>query len=275
MDFAALFPVSQPLIGMVHLPPLPGSPRYEGDFELVRRRALTDAATLAAGGMDGLLIENFHDAPFRKQDVEPHTMIAMALLVREIVQAVELPCGVNVLRNDARAALALAHLCGAAFIRVNVHVGAMVTDQGVIEGNAYETLRYRRELGANVALLADVFVKHAVPLAPLDLDQMARDTVYRGLADGLIVSGSGTGITCDLNEVQRVRNAVPQVPLLVGSGVAADNVGEFLRVADGVIVGTSLKCRGEVSQPVDLERVRALVRAARAAAGARGEAAQR
>jgi len=275
MDFAALFPTPQPLIGMVHLRPLPGSPRYEGDFEVVRRRALTDAATLAAGGMDGLLIENFHDAPFRKQAVEPHTIVAMTLVVREIVQAVDLPCGVNVLRNDALAALALAHLCGAGFIRVNVHVGAMVTDQGLIEGNAYETLRYRRELGANVALLADVCVKHAVPLAPLDLGQMARDTVHRGLADGLIVSGSGTGTVCDLDEVRRVREAVPQVPLLIGSGVAADNVGEFLRVADGVIVGTSLKRGGEVSQPVDLERVQALVHAARAAAGAQDEAARR
>jgi membrane complex biogenesis BtpA family protein len=172
---------------------------------------------------------------------------------------VGIPVGVNVLRNDSRSALAIAAVTGASFVRVNVHTGAMVTDQGVIEGDAYETVRYRRQLGVEVKILADVFVKHATPLGTLSIEQAARDTAYRGLADALIVTGPGTGEPTEMADVLRVKEAVPDIPLLVGSGVHEGNVAQLLSVADGVIVGTSLKQDGVTTNPVDERRVAGLM----------------
>jgi len=173
------------------------------------------------------------------------------------------PLGVNVLKNDARAALAVAAAVGAEFIRVNVHAGAVLADQGIVQSDAYGTLRDRRLLGVDVAIFADVGGKHAVPLAPVELEQTARDLVHRGLADALVVSGPATGQATPLAEVKRVRSAVPNVPLLIGSGVTAETAAEFLSVADGLIVGTSVKRDGDVEQPVDRARVEKLVAAAR------------
>ena len=205
-----------------------------------------------------MIVENFHDVPLAKDRVGPHTSAAMALLVEEVRQSVEVPVGVNVLRNDARAALAIAAVCGAAFIRVNVHIGALVTDQGLLEGRAYETLRYRKELGAPVALFADVLVKHAVPLGPVDLAQVAADTVHRGLADALVISGTGTGKPVDPEDLRVVQQALPGTPLLIGSGLHASNAAPLLPFVHGAIVGTSLKHDGDVHQPVDPARVQSL-----------------
>lgn len=251
------------LIGMVHLPPLPGSPRWEGSMDEVVTVAVADARALVAGGMDALLVENYGDVPFTAARVEAATVAAMAVAVREIHRAVPgTPLGVNVLKNDARAALAVACAAGARFVRVNVLAGAVVADQGVVQSAAYETLRDRRLLGADVKIFADVQGKHAVSLAAVELEQRARDLVHRALADGLVVSGAATGEATSAADVKRVRSAVPDVPLLVGSGVTPDTVAELLAVADGVIVGTSLKRSGDVRAPVDPERVRRLVTAA-------------
>ena len=252
------------LIGMVHLPPLPGSPRWAGSMERATAQALADAGALAEGGMDALLVENYGDVPFSPGRVEPSTVAAMAVIVAALRAALpDILLGVNVLKNDGRAALAVACAAGARFIRVNVHAGAVVADQGLVQSDAYHTLRDRRLLGADVELFADVQGKHAVPLAPVELEQEARDLVHRGLADALVVSGRATGEATPIADVKRVRSAVPRVPLLVGSGVTADTVGELLSIADGVIVGTFLKRDGDVRGPVDPARVRRLVAAAR------------
>jgi membrane complex biogenesis BtpA family protein len=136
----------------------------------------------------------------------------------------------------------------------------MVTDQGVIEGNAYETVRYRQQIAPLTQIFADVHVKHAAPLGNPDIESSARDTVERGLADGLIVSGTGTGQATDLAELERVRRAVPRTRILIGSGVTKDNVNDYLQHADGVIVGTSLKFGGRVGNHVDAKRVAALAK---------------
>ena len=251
------------LLGVVHLRPLPGSPRWRGNLESVIEFAVRDARAYARGGAHALFLENFGDIPFTKTSVAPETIAAMAAAGRAIRQAVPLPLGFNVLRNDARAALALCAVCGGAFIRVNVHTGAMLTDQGLIEGNACETLRYRQRLCPRVRIFADVHVKHAVPLGHWTLQDAARDTVQRGLADALIVSGAGTGLAAELADLERVRRAAPATPILLGSGVTLANVRDFLPAADGFIVGTSLKVGGKVSNPVDPKRVAALVRALR------------
>lgn len=252
------------LIGMVHLIPLPGSPRWDGSMERAIAAALHDARALADEGIDALLVENHGDAPFTPGRVEPATIAAMAVILAAVRAAVPgVALGVNVLKNDARAALALACAAGAGFIRVNVHAGAVVADQGLVQSDAYATLRDRRLLAADVKIFADVQGKHAAPLAPVELEQEARDLVHRGLADGLVVSGKATGEATPMADVKRVRSAAPGVPLLVGSGVTADSVAELLAVADAVIVGTSVKRDGDVRNPVDPARVRRLVAAAR------------
>lgn len=248
------------LIGVVHLLPLPGSPRWRGEIQEVTARAVTDARTYERGGADAVFIENFGDMPFTKGVVPPETVAAMGVAGAAVRAAVTIPVGFNVLRNDARAALGLCAACDASFIRVNVHCGAMLTDQGVIEGQAFDTLRRRRELCPEVALLADVHVKHAVPLAPMAIETAARDTLERGLADGLILSGTGTGQTTDLEDVRRVRTSCPGARLFVGSGITTGNVADYLSLVDGVIVGSSLKLHGRVANRVDGRRVAALAR---------------
>jgi uncharacterized protein len=256
------------LIGMVHLLPLPGSPRWNlhgGGMEPVLAQAQADALALVQGGMEGVIVENFGDIPFLPGRVSPETCAAMTMAVGAVREVVgnEIPLGVNVLRNDAATALGIATVTGADFIRVNVHTGTMFTDQGPLYGAAHETLRMRRALGAGISICADVHVKHALPPAGASLAESARDTARRGLADVLIVSGSGTGEPVDLDTVAQVRAAVPERPLWIGSGVTADRVAELLEMADGVIVGSALQKDGRAGQAVELDRVRAFVHAAR------------
>jgi len=234
-------------------------------MERATAAALADARALVEGGIDALLIENYGDVPFGLDPVPPSTVAAMAVIAREVRRALPgTPLGLNVLKNDPRAALAIATAVDAAFIRVNVHAGAVVADQGVVQPEAYHLLRDRRLLGAEVAIFADVGGKHAVPLAPVDIEQTARDLVYRGLADALVVSGRATGDATPVADVKRVRGAVPHVPLLVGSGVTAETANELLSIADALIVGTWLKHDGDVRKSVDPARVRKLVGAVRA-----------
>ena len=258
-----LFGSSKVIIGVAHLLPLPGSPRWNGDLERVLDRARRDAYALASGGVNGVIVENLGDMPLHKDRVGPHTVAAMTMAVNAVMQEADLPVGINVLRNDAKAAIAIAAATGARFIRVNVHTGAMVADEGIIEGRAAETLRYRQELKADVKILADVMVKHAVPLGDQDLALAARAARDRGLADGLVVSGTLTGERTSLADVVAVKNSVPEVPVLVGSGLDEADIHELLTRAHGAIVGTGLKIDRILDNPVDPARVARLVSLAR------------
>jgi membrane complex biogenesis BtpA family protein len=258
--FGALFGGVKPLIGMIHLPPLPGSPRG-GSLRDALDAAAADAETLGGAGVDGLIVENYGDAPFAKDRVPAVTVAAMTAVARELRRVHNVPLGVNVLRNDAESALSIAHVAGADFIRVNVHVGAVVADQGVIEGKARETLSLRKALGASVLLFTDVRVKHARPLGGDggDVVAEARDATLRGLADALILSGPATGARADPAELRRVKAALPRTPVLVGSGVDAGNLEEFWAVADGWIVGSALKKSGDPAERVDPVRAREIL----------------
>ena len=263
----SLFQTQKPIIGVIHLLPLPGSYGWNGDLDEVLIRAEQEAMALASGGVDGIIFENFFDAPFARDRVDVATACAMTLCGKKIVEASKLPVGVNVLRNDAQTALAIATVCGAQFVRVNVLSGAMLTDQGIIQGDAQSVLNYRRQISANgsIKIFADVMVKHAYPLSQeLEIGQVAKETVERARADGVIVSGVGTGSTPELKDLKRVKEATPETPILVGSGASTENVGDLLEYADGIIVGTSIKRKGNVSNPVDVDRVRMLVEAVRA-----------
>ncbi len=250
--FAARF-TPRAVFGMVHLEPLPGSPQFRS-LDAVIAAAVQDAKAIRAGGCDGLVIENYGDKPFTRGRVEAETVAAMTRVVVEVTREVGLPFGVNVLRNDALSALAIAAATGAAFIRVNVHTGVMATDQGIIEGDAYATLRKRAMLAPDVLLFADYLVKHATPLGEVS----AKDLRERGLADALIITGVATGAAADPSRLRSVRENV-DAPLLIGSGLTAENAAQF-QVADAAIVGTSLKTNGVV----DARRVEAVVRAFKA-----------
>jgi len=244
------------LIGMVHLKALPGSPNYSGDLDYVEAIAIADAQALIAGGVAGIMVENFGDVPFFKDRVPTITITAMTRIIRSIVELSDIPVGVNVLRNDAKAAISIAAATGAKFIRVNVHIGAMQTDQGIIEGLASETLRLRENLGPGIAILADVGVKHAAAIdEDWTLEQESRDCWHRGLADALIISGKGTGMSTKIEDLVIVKNAVPDAPLIIGSGVNMDNATAYLEHAASLIVGTSLKIDSSVEKAVDLQRV--------------------
>jgi uncharacterized protein len=253
----------KPIIGMVHLMPLPGAPRWGGSMQAVLEHAVADARTLASGGVDGIMVENYGDTPFYPEHVPAETVAALAAAVLDVRRAVDIPIGVNVLRNDVAAALGISAATGASFVRVNVHTGAMLTDQGWLGGRAHDTLRSRTRLGLEVGIFADVFVKHATPPAGLTIEDAARDTWERGHADALIVSGSGTGQPASADDLQRVRAAAPDAFVLIGSGLTVENAEALLQHANGAIVGTALKEDGQAESPVSLERVRHMVAAAR------------
>ncbi len=246
------------IFGMVHIRALPGAPLFGGSLEAVIEAAIVDARALKTGGCDGVLFENFGDRPFRKH-VDPETVASMTRVIAEVVREVAIPYGVNVLRNDARAALGIAAATGAAFIRINIHIGVMATDQGLIEGQAAETLRARMAFAPQVMIFADHMVKHATPLAPVDEPQMARDLRERGMADAIIISGRETGAPADVNRLASTRSAI-DAPILIGSGLTSENAAAYAD-ADGAIVGTSMKRGGDVEMPVDPARVERVVRA--------------
>jgi uncharacterized protein len=245
------------LIGMIHLRPLPGSPRYAGDWDNVLSSALRDAEALASGGASAIMLENFGDLPFFPGRVPANVIASMTAIACAVRRAVDLPLGINVLRNDGQSALAVALASGAKFIRVNVLCGARVTDQGVINGIAHDLLRNRANLSAqSIAIFADVDVKHSAPLAVRPLEDEVEDTVERGLADALIVSGSGTGKRTDPAQVRLVKKTVPDTPVLIGSGASVQTIKSYLPHADGFIVGTAIKVDGRVENAVDVRRVR-------------------
>lgn len=250
------------LIGMIHLGPLPGSPRFQGSIAAVIERAVSDATTLEAAGFDAVMIENFGDEPFFPDTVPPITVAAMTRVVAEVATGAALPIGVNVLRNDAAAALAVAAATGATMIRVNVLSGVMFTDQGVVEGKAAELARLRKSIAPDVSILADVFVKHAAPPPGLTIEQATVDLWERAGADAIIVSGAGTGQPVSTAELAKVRRAAPGAPILIGSGSDESNVAGLLAIASGVIVGSSLK-RSGTDAPVDLDLAKRFVAAAR------------
>jgi membrane complex biogenesis BtpA family protein len=253
----------KPLIGVVHLLPLPGAPRARpGGLDEVLERALADANALSAGGVDAAIVENFGDAPFLPL-VPPETTAAMAVLIRELRQRTSLPFGVNVLRNDGAAALGIAAVTGAAFIRVNVFCGTALTDSGPIEGHPRALLAVRRRLGIEATILADIHVKHAAHFN--SLEEAAIDATRNG-ADALIVTGEATGHPLMPGDLHRAKEATG-LRVLVGSGLTAETIGAFAE-ADGFIVGSALHRNGDILQPVDAVRVAEVAGAAARLRGA-------
>jgi membrane complex biogenesis BtpA family protein len=264
-----LFGVEKPVIGMVHLWPLPGSPGYTGyGIETILGHARRDAEILLAGGVDGLIVENMWDLPYYAGgDVSLEAVTSQAVAARAIVEMADVPVGANVIHNGWQAELGIAVAAGLDFIRICIMTGSRLWDTGDLDkGCAADLLRKRKELQAeNVKLFADVDKKHSVPFPGLDLETHIEWTeFYR--ADALIVSGRMTGSAPQLDKVRQAKEAASR-PILMGSGTTAENIAGFLQVADGAIVGTSLKVDGVGENPVDLERVRRYMAAVKAVRG--------
>jgi membrane complex biogenesis BtpA family protein len=258
--FHQLFKTERPLIGMLHLPALPGSPHYTGDMQAVIDAALQDTHTLTEAGFAGLIIENLGDAPYYPDHVPAETVTAMSVVAAHVRQQTKLPIGVNVLRNDAQSAIAVAAAAHLQFIRVNVLTGTSVTDQGLISGQAHLVARKRQQLRAEqVLIFADVRVKHAAPLVERELAQEVDDLFERALADAIIVSGTGSGKPVDAAFLREVKKFAGERPVLIGSGLNVENARDLLAMADGAIAGSALKIDGQIHQRVDERRARKLI----------------
>jgi hypothetical protein len=261
----AIFYKAKAIIGVVHCPPLPGSPRNKDiDFKSTLEQALKDARAYAEGGIDGLIIENHGDIPFLKpEDIGPETSASLAVIVDRIAQALDLPLGVNVLANAVIPALAIAKAGGARFVRVNQWANAYVANEGFVEGDAARALRYRAQIGArDIAIFADAHVKHGAHAITADrsIAELARDVEFFD-ADAVIATGQRTGDAATTDEIHAIRSG-SSLPLLVGSGVTIDNVGTILPLVDGVIVASALKRDGVWWNEVDKDRVAAFMRKA-------------
>jgi len=253
------------LVGVIHLPPLPGSPRAEATIASIERTAVREAEMMAQHGFDAIVLENFGDTPFYPGQVPAITIASMAAVGARVV-ATGIDVCVNVLRNDAESALAIAVAIGASAIRVNVLTGARVTDQGLVEGRAAELFRARRALSAtNVAIWADVDVKHSAPLAARELSVETADLVKRAMADRVLVTGDATGASVDLARLRTVRAASDDKPVLVASGATIASLPALAKHAHGVIVGSALREGGKAGAPLEKKRVEAFAKAFRTA----------
>ncbi len=254
------------IIGVVHLPPLPGSPRWRDSIDDILARAERDARSLVEGGVDAVIVENYGDAPFEKRVTRPETIAAYALAVRRVVEAVggSVPVGASLLRNSGPEAVAVAAVTGAEFIRVNALCEVRVAPEGILEPVAREVAEKARSLGWRGAILADVDVKHSLPLGEgYEPGLAAREALGRCGADVLVASGSRTGEAPEPGYVAALRAATPDAPILLGSGATPDNLRLYWRLVNGFIIGTYFKEGGVTTNRVDPARVERLVKLAR------------
>jgi membrane complex biogenesis BtpA family protein len=245
-------------IGVVHVAPLPGSPGFGGDLEAVIERAVREAELIERAGLGAIIVENYGDLPFFGDRVGPETVASMAIVTHDVRRMSTIPVGVNVLRNDYEAALAIAGTCGCDFVRINILVGAYVTTEGVIQGDPARVLRLRDRLAPGAMIFADVHVKHAYALAATNIGDDALDVVERGRADCVVVTGPRTGSPASAGNLKTVRSALDgaglRVPVLVGSGVGPSNAVSLLKLSDGFIVGSYIRRGGRAGGEVDFER---------------------
>jgi len=260
-----LFPHEKPIIGMIHLRALPGSPRYDPetmDMERIIALAVEEARMLQDQGVDGLQVENIHDFPYLPGEaIGPETAASLAVATHRVIQAVSIPVGVNCHLNGGMQALAAAVAAGGGWIRVFEWVNAYVSHAGLTEGIGAKLARYRSFLKAEaVRFFCDVNVKHGSHFLISDrsVEEQAFDAESEG-AEAIIVTGFETGQAPTPEKVRRLASAVG-IPLLLGSGVSVQNAASLLEFADGAIVGSAFKKEGNWKNPVDPQRVREFMR---------------
>lgn len=254
------------LIGMIHVGALPGTPTSQTTPELLASAAAEEARLLADAGFDALIVENMHDVPYVVgDDIGPEITASMTRVALEIESAVDIPFGVQILALGNRQAIAVAQASGGSFVRCENFVFSHVADEGLLaEAEAGQLLRYRKQIDSDeISIYADIKKKHAshALTADLPIEQAAEAAEFFG-ASGVIVTGDSTARPADLDELRRVKEAV-SIPVLIGSGATTDNARSLLEYADAIIVGSSIKHDGLWSNPVDADRARAFVDAAK------------
>ena len=246
--------------GVVHLKSLPGSPGNYLTLDEIIELAQEDVNSLVFGGVDGLIIENFGDVPFTKDNVSKRTIASFTKVVENIEYDRKIQVGINVLRNDGIAALSIAEATNADFVRINVLNNVMMfTDQGIIEGEANKIAEFNKSLNKDIEIFADVFVKHAVPPEGSKIENHAEELINRAGADVVIVTGDGTGHEINIDDLNKVRDIVPSGKLAIGSGVNETNIDKYEDIADILIIGTSFKLDNNVENPVDFERAKKII----------------
>ncbi len=254
--FDEIFQVKLPIIVSLHLPPLPGSPRYdETPVYDIALKAAQDVKMLYDRGVNGVTLDNEGDILYLKK-VGPETIAAMAVIGKTVKDAVpEMHVGLNILQSDHIADLAVAKAMGGEFFRAGYYTEAAIVDVGIMEGNGAETLRYRKYLNCEAKIFADVQIKHSYPLARRPLLDSIEYAYDRGLADAIIITGEKTGKSADVESVRTVRESRRDIPLIIGSGTTTENIGDFAPYVDAVIVGTSLHVDGALHTDLDPKRV--------------------
>ncbi len=258
-----LWDVSGAILGMVHVRALPGTPRYGGDWKAVEKKAREEAELLEENGVDGIILENMHDAPYLNRDLGPEITAAMTGIAAGIKAQASIPLGIQILAGANKEALAVALAADLDFVRAEGFVFGHLADEGYMDAQAGELLRYRRQMGADhIQVWTDLKKKHSSHALTADVDivEMAHAAHFFG-ADALIVTGSATGHTADSAEAKAVRAAI-ELPVVIGSGITAENLPQYFDAADAFIVGSALKYGGKWNQEIDPARVEALVRRA-------------
>ena len=259
-----IFNKEKAIIGMIHLPPLPGTPAgREATFGELAKFATKELDTLENGGVDGIIVENYWDMPYFPNEVPKETIASLSAIAGLLSSRASVPLGINVLYNDFLAEIAIARAVNASFIRAEVFVDTSLSETGIIQPSSSYLVRKRAEICAdNVAIFADIHGKNTVPLWKRSIAESAHDAENRAKADTIIITGKATGKPVSPDELLEIRKEV-NIPVLIGSGVTAQSIASLFKLCDGVIIGSYFKFDGNIENPSDIERVRELVSAAR------------
>jgi len=249
--------ISKPIIGVIHVKALPGTPNFDGDVKNIIEQAKKESLIYKNNGIDVIAIENMHDVPYLKRKVGPEIISFMSIIGYEVKNQAELPCGIQILAGANKEALAAAHSAGLDFIRSEGFVFAHVADEGLMESDAGELLRYRKQIGAeDILIFTDIKKKHSSHSITSDVEIIeTAKTAEFFLSDGVILTGISTGKETDIDELKKVNDTV-NIPVLIGSGLIADNIEKYFPVADAFIVGSHFKFDGSWKNEVDNDRVK-------------------
>lgn len=255
-----IFNIRKPIIGVIHVDALPGTPKYAGDVKKIINKAVEEAKVYKDSGIDAIAVENMHDRPYLKKNAGHEVSTLMAIVGYEIKNISVIPCGIQILAGANKQALAAAHSAGLDFIRAEGFVFAHVADEGIIESDAGELLRYRKQIGAeDVLVFTDIKKKHSSHAITNDVSISETATAAEFfLSDGIIVTGVSTGEEVSVDELKSVKE-VTSLPVMIGSGITADNINKYYDLADGFIVGSYLKRKGQWKNEVDPNRVKKLL----------------
>ena len=258
--FKSIFNTVKPIIGMIHLKALPGTPKFNDNVNMIIDSALSELEIYKKANIDAIAIENMHDVPYLKNNVGHEITSLMSIIAHEVRKATKLPCGIQVLSSANKAALAIAKNAGLNFIRAEGFVFGHLADEGYIDANAGELLRYRKQLNADdIAVFTDIKKKHSSHSLTSDIDIVATAKAAEYfLSDGLIITGKSTGETANINEINQVKSKC-NLPVIVGSGVTIDNVSDYLKASDAIIVGSYFKKDSYWENDLDYDKIAAFM----------------